>query len=252
VPPVPSKTVLPVYATLLGAPSRPVPGGLAWPAYVALVLGAVHRWTLLPTELRLPSFGVVGTRTHQTRDVSPMLSSEIAFTIDSLGVLGDAGIVASSLSGAADSSILVMLAQASAAHDLPAHPPGGGTTRLRLVVSTAEPPFEMQGVTIGYLAVPVWHLTRGARLAPKPKRAISPAADSLTIAAVIDAQGRVSMPTVRAIRGTAPLATGPDSSAFGARLEQTLDALRFEPAQIAGCAIPELVEQSIAVPRVLP
>ena len=60
------------------------------------------------------------------------------------------------------------------------------------------------------------------------------------------------MPTVRTIRGTASLATGADSSAFGARLEQTLEALRFEPAQIAGCAIPELVEQPIAVPRVLP
>jgi hypothetical protein len=252
VPPVPSKTVLPVYATILGAQSRPVPGGLAWPAYVALVLGAVHRWTLLPTDLRLASFGVVGTRTHQTRDVSPMLSSEIAFTIDSLGVLADAGIVASSLSGAADSSILVMLAQASAAHDLPAHPPGGGATRLRLVVSTAEPPFEMQGVTIGYLAVPVWHLTRGVRLAAKPGRAVSPTADSVTIAAVVDARGRVSMPTVRTIRGTASLVTGADSSAFGARLEQTLEALRFDPAEIAGCAIQELVEQSIAVPRVLP
>ncbi len=89
----------------------------------------------------------------------------------------------------------------------------------------------MQGVTIGYLAVPVWHLTQGARLAPRgPEQAglVAPA-DSVTIAAVVDAQGaRVDAHGADDSPGPHRSVTGADSSPRLARgFEQTLDALEF-------------------------
>jgi hypothetical protein len=267
-PPVPSTTDLTVYATLQGAPSRPVPDSV-WAEYAGRVLRAVHRWAALPTELRLPSFETVDTRhamgsddprrAHQLRDVAPALSSVIGFTIDSAGALAEVHVAASSLSGAADTSLLVMLAQVAAAHDFPPVPPspaGSGPARFNLVVSSGEPAPGTQTAILGRVAVPVWHLSRPARLVPKPRhgeaapaRAGVPGADSVTIETVVDAQGRVDTTTTRMLRASASPATDAGESGIEMRASQVLSSLRFEPAQIAGCSIAELVVQPIAVPR---
>jgi hypothetical protein len=269
--PVPSATVLTIYATLQGVPSRPVADS-AWNEYTGRVLRAVRRWAVLPTELTLPIFGLVDTqrgvdsygalRPHQLRDVAPTLSSVIGFTIDSAGALVEIHVAASSLSGAADTSMLVMLAQAAAAHDFPPvpfSPAGTGPARFDLVVSPGLPALGTKAVVIGQVAVPVWRLSRPARLVPKPRRLGAPAADSVTIEAVVGAQGRVDMTTTRMMRAPAPAtdvvraptspATDASDTAFAMRAAQVLSSLRFEPAQIAGCSIAQLVVEHIAVPR---
>ena len=59
--PVPSTTDLTIYATLQGAPSRPVADSV-WAEYTGRVLRAVRQWAVLPTELTLPSFELVDTK----------------------------------------------------------------------------------------------------------------------------------------------------------------------------------------------
>jgi hypothetical protein len=260
-----------IYVTIQGVPSRPVPDSV-WSEYTGRVMRAVHRWAVLPSELTLPSFGVVDTkraadsagprRAHQMRDVAPTLSSVIGFTIDSAGALVEAHVAASSLSGAADTSMLVMLAQAAAAHDFPPVPSsatGSGPARFSLVVASGEPPPGAQAAVIGRISVPVWHQSRAARLVPQPRRgdaapvrggaAGAGGVDSVTVEAVIDAQGRAETTTARVIRRAGSPATDASASGIDVRAGQVLSSLRFEPAQIAGCPIAELVVQQIAVPR---
>jgi len=277
-PPAPSMMGLTIYATLQGLPFRPVSGDV-WAEYTERVLRAVQRSAVLPTELRLPIFDVVDTkhatgadvshRAHQLQDVAPVLSSVIGFTIDSAGTLVESHVAASSLSGAADTSIIVMLAQASAAHDFPPVPSsatGGGSARFDLVVSSGEAAPATDAAAMGHVAVPVWHLSRAARLAPKPRRgdaanarAVTSGTDSVTIEGVVGANGRIDTSTARVIRRSAPsmdvvrLTASPvrdtGEAGFDQRVSQTLSSLRFEPAQIAGCSIAQLVVQPIAVPR---
>jgi Carboxypeptidase regulatory-like domain/TonB-dependent Receptor Plug Domain len=269
--PVSSTVDAVIYVTIQGVPSRPVPDSV-WSEYTGRVMRAVHRWAVLPSELTLPSFGVVDAkraadsagprRAHQMRDVAPTLSSVIGFTIDSAGALVEAHVAASSLSGAADTSMLVMLAQAAAAHDFPPVPSsatGSGPARFSLVVASGEPPPGAQAAVIGRISVPVWHQSRAARLVPQPRRgdaapvrggaAGAGGVDSVTVEAVIDAQGRAETTTARVIRRAGSPATDASASGIDVRAGQVLSSLRFEPAQIAGCPIAELVVQQIAVPR---
>jgi hypothetical protein len=277
-PPAPSMMGLTIYATLQGAPLRPVSGDV-WAEYTGHVLHAVQRAAVLPTELRLPIFDVVDTKratagdvlyhAHQLRDVAPVLSSVISFTLDSAGALVESHVAASSLSGAADTSILVMLAQASATHEFPPVPPsatGGGSAQFDLVVSSGEIAPATDAAAMGHVAVPVWRLSRAARLAPAPRRGNAANAragtsgpDSVTIEGVVDANGRIDMTTARVIRRSAPPtdvvrstpspASDTGEAGFGQRVGETLSSLRFEPAQIAGCSIAQLVVQPIAIPR---
>ena len=243
-----------VYATLQGTPSRPVADSV-WTEYEGRVLRAVHRWVVLPTELTLPAFDVVDSiglkRARQPRDVAPSLSSVIEFTIDSEGVLTEAHVAAASLSGVADTSMLVMLAQAAGAHDfppLPSSPQGRGVARFDLVISSGGVAPGGLSVVVGRVAVPVWHLSRPARLVQKPRRAGAVNADSVTIEAVVDARGRADTTTARVVRRSASAALS-DESAIDERAGQILSSLQFEPAQIAGCSVAQLVDQPIAVPR---
>ena len=269
--PVHSTIGLTIYATLQGTPSRPVTDSV-WTDYEGQLLRAVRRWAVLPTELTLPAFDVVDSiglrRTRQLRDVAPALSGVISFTLDSAGALTEAHVAASSLSGAADTSMLVMLAEAAAAHDfppVPASPAGGGPARFDLLISSGGVAPGAPAVAVGRVAVPVWHLSRAARLARTPRRgdvtsapASAPRADTVMIEGVVDARGRVEMTTTRmmrslpatdAVRAPALPTTDVSEAAFTTRADQVLSSLRFEPAQIAGCSIAQLVVQPIAVPR---
>jgi hypothetical protein len=140
----------------------------------------------------------------------------------------------------------VMLAQAAGNHDFPAAP--SGLARFDLVISTGGVAPGALGVVVGRVAVPVWHLSRPARLVQTPRRAGAPSADSVTIEAVVGATGRADTTTVRVIRRSASAAAS-DQSGIDLRTSQVLSSLRFEPAQIAGCSVAELVDQPIAVPR---
>ena len=79
-----------------------------WTTYTDSVLSVIDRWSVLPTDLRLPTFGPCsrpmpppadGTRMTGVGDVAPTLSSVFVFTLDSSGSLTDARVAASALSG---------------------------------------------------------------------------------------------------------------------------------------------------------
>jgi hypothetical protein len=252
--PVNSMIGVNVYATLQGTSSRPLADSV-WSDYEGRVLRAVRQRAVLPTELTLPAFGVVDSiglrRARQLRDVAPALSSVIEFTVDSGGALMEAHVAAASLSGAADTSMLVMLAQAAGARDIPPVPissRGRGVARFDLVISSGGVAPGGLAAVIGRVAVPVWHLSRPARLVQKPRRAGASDADSVTIEAVVDAKGRADTTTARMIRRSAAAGAG-DASGIGLRAGQILSSLQFEPAQIAGCSVAEIVDQAVGVPR---
>ena len=122
----------PIYAILAGVPSRPVAKKL-WTTYTDSVLSVIDRWSVLPTDLRLPTFGPPFTTDADASgrnakagvgDVAPTLSSVFVFTLDSSGVLTGARVAASALSGPADTSMLAELERAAAAHAFPKFPDG--------------------------------------------------------------------------------------------------------------------------------
>jgi hypothetical protein len=249
----------PIYATL----HTDIPRGLsrkAWARYTDSVLGVVQEWSVLPTQLPLATFGLPFVkdvdRPGTLFRTSPTMSSVIAFTLDSTGTLTSTRVAASALSGAADTSLIAMLARAAAAHAFPAVPRGPVTpasVQFDLLVSTTEPAEDVRRATLGRLEVPVWPLAQKAALLPDGSGA-SPSGrggvsglESVTVETAIDLAGHAVLPSARVLTlwgDVADAATDDDR----ARMARTLQALHFEPARIGACRVPELVIQPIVVP----
>jgi hypothetical protein len=256
-------TDLLVYANVEGAPPRPMPD-TDWADYKARVLAALDRWSVLPSELVLPSIGVpfangagpAGRGPGQHLDVTPTLSAVLLFTLDATGALRSAHVAATSLSPNADTSILAMIERAGSAGDFPSLPvigSGRDSVRLFLVVESIAPVPERRGAVLGQLEVPVWRLTRPARLAsgPQPTDAgraggDSSPADSATVRMVVDAAGQPVRRTARV--EVSALSAGRPSAESEARLLAMLPQFRFEPALIGTCRMPQLVVQTFAAP----
>ncbi len=251
----------PIYAALAGVPSRPVDKKL-WTAYTDSALSVIRRWSVLPTDLRLPTFGPSYTRrpddtetneTPRDSEVAPTISSVLAFTLDSSGTLSGAHVAASALSGSVDTSMLAGLERAAEAHAFPTFPggaSGGGSVRFDLFISSVEPETDTEIPVLGWLEVPVWPLALGAyQLADYPV-AMSErrTADGVKVQVVVDAHGRAVSGTVRILKGPARDDDDALDSGFRQRLAQRLKQMRFEPAQIGSCPVPQLVTQSIMVP----
>jgi hypothetical protein len=259
-------TDLLVYANVEGAPPRPMSDSV-WAEYKARVLAALDRWSELPSELVLPSIGLPftngvspGTRAtgrHPDPDVTPALSAVLLFTLDATGVLTNARVVATSMSPNADTSILAMVERAASAHNFPPLPvigSGRDSVRLYLVVESVAPTAGLRGAVLGQLEVPVWRLTRQARLAsgPQPTDAgrvgsDSSHADRVTVKMVVDAAGHP-------VRATAQLEVSQTSAGrppveSEGRLLAMLPQFRFEPALIGTCRMPQWVVQTFAVPE---
>jgi hypothetical protein len=245
---------LAVYATIEGPPPAPI-SDTAWAAYKGRVLAALDRSAVLPSVFVLPAFGLPlsGTATDSRgtapgMTVAPTLSNVIAFTLDDSGALTDAHVAASSLSGSADTTALAMVERAGAAHAFPHAPStsdGKGATHLLLVTASIEPRVDVRAAVLGELEVPSWRLTRPARLAARSDqsdsaiRHVVDRGDTVTLEAVIDEEGRVVPSTVRLIGTTA----GVGSVALTDRVSR----LRFEPALIGRCPVPELVLQRVTL-----
>jgi Carboxypeptidase regulatory-like domain len=251
----------PISAVLGGVPSRPVAKKL-WTAYADSVKAGIARWAVLPNELQLPTFGPAFMRDRDgseqsanagAGEVAPTVSSVFVFTLDSSGALTGARVAASALSGAADTSILAGLARAAEAHAFPTFPggpSGAGSARFHLLVSSVEPAADTDAAVLGRMEVPVWPLARAAHpLADSTVAAFGPrTTDSATVQMVIDAQGRALAGTVRILNGPARTDRTSADSGYRQRLTQRLNQLRFEPAQIGNCPVPQLVTQSVVVP----
>ena len=157
----------------------------------------------------------------------------------------------SALSGPADTSMLAELERAAAAHAFPRFPGGPSgrdSVRFDLLVTSVEPAVGTKAAVLGRLEVPVWPLAREAHPLADSARLESHAADSVTVQMVVDAQGRAVSGTVRILTGPANADRISPDSGYRQRLTQRLNRLRFEPAQIGSCPVPQLVTQRFAVP----
>ena len=251
----------PIYAILDGVPSQPL-AKKVWTSYTDSVLSVIDRWSVLPTDLWLPAFGPPFARDADGRernakagvgDVAPTLSSVFVFTLDSSGALMDARVVASALSGPADTSMLAELERAAAAHAFPRFPGGRSghdSVRFDLLVTSVEPAVGTNAAVLGRLEVPVWPLAREAhQLVDSAVAGVDlHAADSVTVQMVVDVQGRPVTSTVRILNGSANADRNSPDSEYRQRLTQRLDQLRFAPAQIGGCPVSQLVTQRVNVP----
>ena len=160
-------------------------------------------------------------------------------------------VAASSLSGSADTALLASLQRAADADAFPTFvsaQSGSEPSPLDLLVSSVEPAVGTTAAILGQLEVPVWRLSRAAELIPdSPTGGVgATGGDTITVETVVDAQGQAVSGTVRILRGTDG---GRDSSnrEYRLRLAQRLNELRFAPARIGSCAVPQLVVQSVAV-----
>jgi len=238
----------------------------AWAQYKGRVLAALDRWSALPSELFLPSFGLpfarragpegAGAGAHADLAVTPTLSTVLLFTLDATGALRNADVVATSLSPGADTSMLAMVERAAAAHDFPALPAGESgrdSVRLYLVVESVAPAPGIRAALLGELEVPMWRLARPARLATGAQptdasrigRDATPA-DSVRVKVVVDATGHAVTRTARL--EVSPMSAGRQASESAVRLLAMLPQFRFEPARIGTCRVPQLVIQSFPVP----
>lgn len=258
-PPPTDAIVLDVYASLQDAlPSDA--HDTVWMNYSDRVLTALQLSFAFPSELALPVFGYASAAqptatNHAPRGsvVSPALSSVVGFTLGPTGALLDYHLGVSSLSGAADTSILAAIEDAAANHAFPRIPATQSappTARFDLIVSTSTPDPAQRAVVVDQIDVPVWPLTRPAALIPASASNLStlratPTSppDSTVFQFVVDETGKSVTSTVQAISTTASRAANADYREFVARVAEMLPTFRFNPAQVGQCKVSQVILQ---------
>ena len=261
-PPLPIDTTdVAVYATLNADRQHPATD-TSWSRYAGRVLTALRGVFVMPSALPLPAFGYplrksgrtprpdAGTGARPSLDVEPTLSAVASFALDSSGQVADPQIAVSSMSGAADTSLLAAIAEAGVTHGFPSAPTAearGPSTRFDLIVSTVRPAVGDAASLIGRITVPIWPLTRRAALsgASQPNLASVGIGEGLDgpgprLEFVVDAQGHAAMPTVRAI-GVNEAATGTPERDRVDALARALPTLQFEPARVGTCPVSQLI-----------
>ena len=261
-PPSPIDTTdVAVYATLNADRQHPATD-TSWSRYAGRVLTALRGVFVMPSALPLPAFGYplrksgrtprpdAGTGARPSLDVEPTLSAVASFALDSSGQVADPQIAVSSMSGAADTSLLAAIAEAGVTHGFPSAPTAearGPSTRFDLIVSTVRPAVGDAASLIGRITVPIWPLTRRAALsgASQPNLASVGIGEGLDgpgprLEFVVNAQGHAAMPTVRAI-GVNEAATGTPERDRVDALARALPTLQFEPARVGTCPVSQLI-----------
>jgi len=257
-----------MYATLQSERTHSGPD-TAWSSYVDRILAGLRRAFIMPSDLPLPVFGypfrertlVPGKAPSPAAgpvlSVAPALSNVVVFMLDSTGTVSGARVGASSLSGPADTTILAAITDAGASHAFPDAPPSlrrEGPIRFDLIVSTARPAMGDRAVVLGRVSVPSWTLRRRASLAEGPQPELGPDrtatasmrdSASATLEFVVDEQGRVAMPTVRAI-ATAGATNSEFDRTFVTRLTRALPGFHFEPALIGACPVRQIMTQTFS------
>ncbi len=260
-PPAADTMDLLMYASVQGPTPRSM-SDAAWSAYRDQVLAGLAGGSDVPSEVLLPTFGLPGARgsphgvpvagVRGRIDVAPVLSTVLSVTLDTTGAIKDMHVAASSLSGGTDTTAMAMVEQAAAARAFPrvaGLPAASDSIQLYLVIEGAEAGSATQATVLGQLEVPVWRLSRPARLvsgAPRSDRkgGKGSARDSITVTMVVDSTGQVANGTARF--EVAELVPASLASGSEARVFQILPALRFEPATIGSCRVSSLVTQSFA------
>ena len=238
-----------IYGSLQGFAPSAIPDS-TWARYKHDVLVAFGSFFALPTDLTLPAFGVPeltirrqkrGATSREEVEVGPTLSNVIGFTLNARGELTSARVIVSSLSGSADTSVLAAVERTATAHGFPPLPSvehGEDSARLYVVVASIEPTAAIQAAVLGQLEVPMWPLRRAAQFVSSRTPANSYDNDSVTVEAVVDQTGRMVAGTLRTI-GKSPASEALD----------LIDGVRFNPALVGTCPVPELILQSLPIAR---
>ncbi len=262
-PPAVDTSDVAIYATLESERYHTT-SDTAWSNYVDQILTALRGAFIMPTDLSLPVFGypfgeharargkAASRVTSPALDAAPTLSNVLVFTLDSSGAVEELGVVASSLSGPADTSLLAAITMAATTNTFPRAPSSEraqGAIQFDLIVRAGQPAVG-DGVTVlGRVSVPTWPLTRRALLADGPLPSLAPdsappgmSADSATLEFVVDEQGRIAMSSVRAVTTSASAS----EAAFLTRVVRALPQMRFEPALVGPCPVRQIMMQGFA------
>lgn len=265
-PPSPVDTTdVTVYATLNADGSHSATD-TSWSRYAGQVLTAIRSAFVMPSDLPLPAFGYplekpgrkprpeAAVGSGEGFDVEPTLSAVASFTLDSSGQIGGPHIAVSSMSGAADTSLLAAITDAAAGRrfpHVPAEEERGGPTHFDLIVSTVRPAVGDAASLVGRITVPVWPLSRRVTLASgsQPTNSAAstaepPDARGPRFEFVVNQQGRVAMPSVQAIGQSTSEAGAPERGRVEA-VARLLPELRFEPALIGECPVSQLTTTSV-------
>ncbi len=107
------------------------------------------------------------------------------------------------------------------------------------VVASVEPKPGTRAALLGQLEVPEWPLTSAATLDDSSTGVTGDVSDSVSAELVVGTTGRVVPRTVRVIGHPAPAA----NIAFS----ENVPSLRFEPARIGNCAVPQFLIRAFPV-----
>ncbi len=250
-------TTLDVYAILqseLGVDSHDT----TWISYADGVFSAFREAFALPTPLPLPVFGYATPAISKSSlgagglAVAPALSSVVTFTLDPTGSVLASSVVATSLSGAADTSILATIQTAAASHAFPSMPAGTyspPSVRFDVIVTTTAPDATQRAIVVDQIAVPEWSLSQAVALAPggqpvfsSTRTNASTPPDSAIFEFVVDETGHAVTSTARANSRASHLSS-PAYLAFVARVGRMLDAYHFDPAVIGSCRVRQVTSQ---------
>lgn len=222
-----------------------------WWNYDERVLAGIRRAFVAPTELPLPVFadlfGRIGPMPHQAPllRLVPSASGVVGFALDSTGAVVGLGVLASSLSGAADTAYLAAIAQGGATHSFPHFTLAERPSGPRWFVLFASGGEHGQGVAMSILTrmhLPAWPASRRVSLMGSPQRVVlddAPAAtsgDSATVEFVVDEHGRAVPSTARIVARDSTT----EQNALPQSLVRALQQDQFQSAEIGVCAVPHL------------
>jgi hypothetical protein len=261
-PPSGDSIAAPLYAAI-ESNAAPVAHDSAWSMYLDGLLGAIRRAFVAPSVLPVMTIGApfaTGEAETTNRDaaiVAPTLSSVVVFTLDSTGAVHNLRMAASSLSGAADTSLLAAIADASDSHAIASPPPrdrGSPPLRFDLTVATGRPTTGERAALLGTLLLPSWSLRQSATLAPGGQVRLPPGqtptrakTDSATFEFVVDERGHVAKSTVRAV--AVSVASSDSLRQFIDWSARALSGLQFKPAVIGSCPVRQLIRTTLNPPQ---
>jgi hypothetical protein len=117
-----------------------------------------------------------------------------------------------------------------------------------LLVSLTQPEEDGRSAILGRLEVPVWPLSQKATLASDaslvaPSGRGAARTESVSVEMVVDPDGAPVVSSARALS----VSSGQRVAGDDADIARTVKALRFEPARIGACRVPQLTIQPVAV-----
>lgn len=235
-----------LYGSVSIQPADALPAG-----WDDILLEAIREHLHVPQVAGLPIGGTDAHRPGVPDTVAPVIVGQVYADLDRTGRLGAPLLGVSTLSTDMDLSILAAVQGASAAGKIPPFPEQIRAESVR-VRFTVEEHFDSAAHPEALLTVrnPIWILEVPVLAKPgnpPPQYPVAAsrvnASDDVLVSFVVDAKGRARTETVRVLKG--------HYREFQLSVLETLPRLRFYPARVDGCPVPQLVQMPFAfrIPR---